>query len=149
MATRAQFRQLSFSRLKAGKILLREGDYDGSVYIVGYSLELALKAVICKRLNFPHYPDVGSSTTPMDVANIFRTHDLDILLTLSGMSNDISLVSTNTRLFQNWSDLTKWKPSLRYEPLGTYSLVDAQRMIEALEETPNGVLTWIRSKRKW
>jgi len=149
MADRIQLKKLSVSRLKAAKILLRESDFDGAVYIVGYVLELALKAAICKRLNLSNYPDKGSPTVKNEVADIFRTHDFGILSTFAGLSNDLSLATASSRLLQNWSDLTSWKPGSRYEPLGTYTRNDAERLIEALEESPDGILTWIRRKRKW
>lgn len=149
MANRIQLRNLAIARLKAAKILMREGDYDGAVYIVGYVLELALKAAICKRLNFSSYPDKGSTLIKNEVVDIFKTHDFGILSTLAGLSNELNLASASARLLQNWSDLTTWKPASRYEPLGTYSKLEAERMIEALEEKPDGILTWIRKKRKW
>ena len=149
MADRKQLKELAHARLKAAKILMNKHDYDGAVYIVGYVLELALKAAICKRLNFQEYPDQGSSTVKDEVANIFRTHDFGILLTLAGLSADLSLATASSRLLQNWSDLTTWKSSSRYEPIGTYKATDAQRMVEALEEKPDGMLTWLKGKKKW
>ncbi len=149
MADKAQLKKLAISRLRAAKILLNKGDPDGAYYIAGYVLELALKAVICKNLNLPNYPDTGNKTTPRDVSEIFRTHNHDILLTLSGLASELSLSNAPTRLFENWSELTAWKPGERYEPVGSHNPAQVQRMIDALEEKPYGVLIWIRSKRKW
>ena len=149
MANRKQLKVLAHARLKAAKTLMDKRDYDGAVYIVGYVLELALKAAICKRLNLQEYPDQGSPTIKNEIAEIFRTHDLGILLMLAGLSSDLSLATASARLLQNWSDLTTWKSSSRYEPIGTYNLAEAQRMIEALEERPDGILTWLKGKKKW
>ena len=143
MANREELRKLSKARLKAAKLLYDKEDFDCAVYLVGYVVEFALKAAICKRLNLGDYPDSGAHE------KIFKTHHFDRLLTLSGMSDIISL-SGPRKLWENWSELTQeWRPDVRYEPIGTYSQQEIERKFEALEERPHGFLTWIKRYRKW
>lgn len=142
MLTRNQLKNSAISKLKSVKILINAGDYDTAVYLSGYVVEYALKAVVCKRLCLDSYPDDGN------MQSVFRSHDFDRLLTLSGLSKEIS-VSGDPKLFQNWSDLYTWNPSIRYNPVGTYVKIEAERKIEALEEKPNGLLSYIIRKRKW
>jgi len=144
MANHQQLREISKARLRTAEILLDNFDFDGAVYIMGYALECALKAVICKNLNLLNYPDKGSK----DIENIFKTHKFDILLILSGMENDFSLKSPKKR-YENWSELTKWTTDIRYEPVGTRTATEAKRMYNALVEKPHGVITWIKRHRKW
>lgn len=145
MANCKELREIAKSRLKASEILMKHNDYDGAAYIMGYALECGLKAVICKRLNLSQYPDKNGNK---DKESIFKTHNLDILLTLSGLENDFSLTSP-ARRSENWSDATKWTTDLRYAPIGTRKKLDVQRMHQALTELPDGVLTWITKHRKW
>ena len=111
-----------------------------------YVLECALKAAICKTLRLRNYPD-KSGFDKRD--NIFKTHNFDILLTLSGMEKDFSLRSASKKRYQNWSEATKYKVDVRYEPIGSRSLSEAKRMYKALTEKPNGVISWIAKHRKW
>ena len=145
MANHQELRDISKARLRTAKILLDNSDFDGAIYMMGYVLECALKAIICKRLNLPSYPDKGGSK---DIENIFKTHKFDILLTLSGMENDFSLKSPKRR-YENWSELTKWSTDIRYEPVGTRTRAEAERMYNALVGKPHGIITWIKRHRKW
>ncbi len=42
-----------------------------------------------------------------------------------------------------------WQMPMQYEPLGMFSEADAHRMHEALMHKQFGVVSWIRSNRKW
>jgi HEPN domain-containing protein len=146
MANGKELKQISISRLKAAKILIENKDYDGAVYIMGYALECALKSAICKLLNLSSYPDKGGSR---DIENIFKTHRFDVLLILSGMSNDFNL-NTAPRRYENWSELTKkWSTEIRYEPIGSRTETEASRMYLALLEKEHGIITWINKEKKW
>lgn len=142
MADRQHFRELAKARLKTVKILFENNEYDTAAYLIGYVVELALKATICNRLNLEEYPETGED------AQMFKTHRFDRLLMLSGMSNKIN-INGEPKLFENWSELTEWRPDVRYLPLGTYTKDDVERKIKALEEDPYGLLTWIKKRRKW
>lgn len=146
MANHKELKAIAKSRLRASRILLAHMDFDGAVYMMGYALECCLKAIICKRLNLAQYPDKNVST---DKNNIFKTHKFDILLTLSGLENDFSLSTAPPRRSENWSLVTRWKPEIRYEPIGSRSEEDTKRMYEALVEDPDGIITWINKRRKW
>ncbi|MDG6028095.1 MAG: HEPN domain-containing protein [Candidatus Brocadia sp.] len=41
------------------KALFDKGLYDGSCYLAGYVIELALKARVCKILDMTDYPESG------------------------------------------------------------------------------------------
>jgi hypothetical protein len=144
MATGSELKDIAKKRLDASEILLKEKDYDGCVYLMGYVLECALKSVICKTLNLKEYPEKDGSGP---LVNVFRTHILQDLLRLSGLEADLQL--TSGRRYENWSELTKWNTNVRYQPIGTWDEKQAVRMLNALVEKPDGLITFIECEKKW
>jgi len=82
-------RQAARARIKDAEVLLTAKRYDGAAYICGYALELGLKARICRTLKWSGYP-----STNKEFANYrsFKTHDLDVLLHLSGIEEKIKTI---------------------------------------------------------
>lgn len=109
------------ARLRDAEILMKSKRYDGSIYLCGYSIELALKSRICKTLNWTAYPPRGQFSG----FESFKTHNLDILLSLSGMENKIK-----KNFLVEWSLITSWNPELRYKPIGSANKKDASDMID-------------------
>jgi HEPN domain-containing protein len=136
MATRKQLKDLALLRLREADALFGCGLYDGARYLSGYVIELALKARICRVLDVQEYPDTG------ELRRVYATHDLDQLLKLAGLSRKLSFA--NEALFTNWSIATLWKPERRYDVAGTASRGDVEDILKAIQDKPDGVLTWIR-----
>lgn len=118
-----ELRNIARARLKDADALLASRRYDGAIYLCGYAVELVLKARICSALKWQGYP---STTSEFKDYQSFRTHDLDVLLHLSGREQNIKLNS-----FAEWSSVAQWNPSARYQPVGTAKRTDAQLMILA------------------
>jgi len=116
-------RKIAQARLKDADILLASRRYDGAIYLCGYAIELALKARICQTLKWPGYP---STTGEFRDYQSFRTHDLDVLLHLTGREQKIK-----TNYFAEWSAVARWNPAARYQPIGTARNADAQLMISS------------------
>ncbi|HUP61998.1 MAG TPA: HEPN domain-containing protein [Thermoanaerobaculia bacterium] len=135
MATRNQLKDLALLRRHEAQVLFDAQLYDGARYLAGYVLELALKARICRILDFQEYPDSG------EFRRLYATHDLDLLLKLSGLSRKPSL--QEKALFDSWSTAALWKPERRYDVPGTAKREDVRDILAAVEE----VLRWI--KRHW
>jgi HEPN domain-containing protein len=135
MATRNQLKNLALLRRREAQVLFEAGLYDGARYLAGYVLELALKARICRILDFEEYPDTG------DFRRLYATHDLDQLLKLSGLSRKLSL--QEGALFDSWSTAALWKPERRYDVPGSSTLADVRDILIAIDK----VLGWI--KRYW
>lgn len=72
---------IAWARLREAEQLLRAGEYDGGVYLCGYAVELELKACICGTLKWHGYPGTRSEFRGYQS---FQTHDLRVLLRLSG-----------------------------------------------------------------
>jgi hypothetical protein len=131
MIPRNELRKIGRSRLKDAEILYNNQRYDSAVYLCGYALELFLKARICRHLKWVGYP---STRSEFQNYQSFRTHDLNVLLNLSGLRNKI-----NERYFTEWSDVITWNPEIRYEAAGMVTQSDSAVMI-ASTRTLLGVL---------
>jgi hypothetical protein len=96
------------------------------VYLCGYAVEIGLKARICRTLKWTAFP---SSNTEFQGYGSFRTHDLDVLLRLSGRESSIK-----TKHLTAWSAVAMWDPEARYLPIGSASAADANAMLRSARE---------------
>jgi hypothetical protein len=118
--------KIAEARLDDAKALLAANRYDGAIYLCGYAVELALKARICRVLNWPDFPRTGGEFQPY---KSFQTHELDVLLRLSGQESRIK-----QQYFGVWNIVALWKSESRYNIVGTAQTSDAQAMIQAVEQ---------------
>ncbi len=117
MMERKELKKIAWARLKDAEVLFNARRYDGAVYLCGYAVELALKNRICKTLKWEKYP-VSKKL------NNFKTHDLALLLQLSGIEKKI-----NTTLLTEWSVVSAWNSELRYQNIGSITRDEARLMI--------------------
>jgi HEPN domain-containing protein len=110
------------ARIEDARILYEASRYEGSVYLCGYAIELGLKARICRTLQWDEYPTTGKY-------KMFKTHDLDVLLHLSGCEDKIKL-----KHMADWSIVAQWNPEARYNPIGNVKDSDAKDMLESTKE---------------
>jgi HEPN domain-containing protein len=135
---RKQLQQLARLRLREAEALYNAGLYDGSVYLAGYAVELALKARICRLLDLINYP--------LELGQAFKIHDLEQLKKLAGLTAQVDPIR-NKDLFDNWSKAVVWDPEQRYEAPGRYNAGTAKMVLDSIREKPNGVLAWL--SKKW
>ena len=121
----ANLKAIARARLADTDALLKAGRFDGSSYLCGYVVEMALKARICKTLKWPGFPDKRSE---FEGLQSFKTHDLDVLLRLSGREQ-----YTKANLFPEWTIVSQWNPEARYQAVGTVAAATAQNMISAAQ----------------
>jgi hypothetical protein len=139
MLTRTDLQQICLSRLEEAKILLAAGKPDAAAYIIGYVMETAFKARICKILDVD-YPDTS------EVGRVFKTHKYSELILLAGLQKEIdSKKTTSVKFKTNWSIVEFWNEAKRYEPIGSNSTAYVTTIITALEDPTDGILTWIKS----
>lgn len=126
MLPTSDLRLIAEARLEDAKALVAASRYDGAVYLGGYAVEIALKIRICKTLNWIDYP-----MTRGEFQNYgsFRTHDLDVLLHLSGVETDIKL-----KFLADWSTVTQWNPELRYKSIGSATRASAAELVQSAEK---------------
>lgn len=123
MISRTGLREIARARITDAEVLAGSKRYDGAVYLCGYAIELWLKARICRTLSWPGYP---FSNKEFEKYQSFRTHDLDVLLHLSGIESKVK-----SSFMAEWSAVAKWDPNARYNPVGAANAADATQMIQA------------------
>lgn len=123
MLDRSELKKIARARVKDSEILFGERRYDGAIYLCGYAVEIALKARVCMTLGWPGYP---STRSEFQKYQTFRTHDLDVLLSLSGLEAKIK-----KNFLVEWSVVATWDPEIRYKSIGSVTEREAELMIES------------------
>lgn len=123
MISQKDLRKIVKAHFKDSEILFQYKRYNGSIYLCGYAVEIALKLKITKTLRWPEFPE-----TSKEFSNFtsFKTHNLDVLLQLSGKEKDIK-----GSYFADWSIIAQWDPEVRYKSVGNAKKSDAQQMISS------------------
>jgi hypothetical protein len=143
--TRQEFKKIATLRLKEAESLWAQEHYDGACYLAGYCLEMALKAVICRRMEKDDFFDILKSES----VRSFKIHNLAELVILAGLQKkyeDLRAIDPDFRA--NWSFITdhiRWSEQLRYTTGFTKS--DAEGMLKAINDPQNGILKWL--KKYW
>jgi HEPN domain-containing protein len=120
---RNELRRIARARLADAEALFQAGRYDGAAYLGGYVVEMALKARICRTLNWLEFPE---SRSEFEGLTSLRTHDLNVLLRLSNRE----VIIRGTRLAE-WTIMETWSPEYRYFPVGTTGIAEARTMLDA------------------
>lgn len=118
--------RIAQARLEDAKVLLAAGRYDGAAYLCGYAVEVGLKGRICRILNWTDFPTTGGE---FQAYKSFQTHELDVLLRLSGQEARIK-----QQHFELWNVVALWKVESRYNVIGSIQRSDAEAMIQAAEQ---------------
>lgn len=124
MLNRRALMNLANARVKDSLALFRGRRYHGAMYLCGYAIEYVLKARIAKVWGWPEYPPGGKGDF-----RSFITHDLDLLLKLCGQERRIK-----RKYLSQWSVVSRWKPEMRYDPVGSVKRRRAWEMIQAVQK---------------
>jgi len=128
-------KKISRTRIRDAKILLNNGSYDSALYLCGYSIEVALKAIICKNLNIGGLESashVPSTKQDFEIISKLKTHNTEDLLAL--VPSTISL-EIKSKKFADWSTVQKWNPEMRYAPIqGRKIKAESINVIQATEK---------------
>lgn len=135
---RTLFRKISRQRVNEARSLLDAGYWPGAYYLIGYSVECALKACVSKQVKRYDFPD-------KKLANEAFTHNLEKLVRVAGLTPAFAKDrKSNPNLELNWAVAKDWNESSRYEI--TITEAQARDMLSACTGR-NGILPWI--KRRW
>lgn len=123
MISKQDLKEIAKNKFESSKILFKSKKYDTSLYLIGYSIELALKYKICKilKLNngFPETKnefDIYISNNDNDLGGVItnlkeiRNHNLQKLLFYSGQE-----FSIKSQFLDEWTHISYWNPELRYK----------------------------------
>ena len=131
--------KLVYIRISEAKSLLESQKYQGAYYLLGYSLECALKACIAKQVNQYDFPN-------KQLANQSHTHKLNDLLAVAGLKQKLSSKEgkdVNFRL--NWAVAKDWSETSRYEC--NVAETKANDLFNAVTDDKSGILVWL--KKYW
>jgi hypothetical protein len=99
-----------------------------------YALEIRLKTIICKELKLTRLP------------RVCKTHDLSDLVIFTGRWEELD-DPANLAIRQNWDLLADFSKARlndqRYLPRGLLDTRDQERLMAALDDPQDGVLTWL------
>jgi HEPN domain-containing protein len=108
---RKDLQALAQARLLDAQILYKYKRYDAAYYLAGYAVECALKACLAKKTKRHDFPDKKNT----DKAH---THDLQALLSLSGVGEKLNEFQDDPALGKQWSIVTQWNETSRYHRSG-------------------------------
>lgn len=135
---RNDLQRLTRLRISESKFLLDNDHFPGAYYLLGYSVECALKACIAKQIRRHDFPDLG-------LVRSSYSHDLEKLLQLSGLDRDFQTARQgNPALELNWSIAKDWSVESRYE--WNISEQTVRDFFQAVGTRTNGVLPWLRAR---
>lgn len=119
------------------KLLFDASRFPGAYYLVGYSVECALKACIAKQIQAHDFPD-------KKVVQNSYTHDLQQLLSLSGVKHLFDAnVKVNKAFEVNWTTVKDWTEESRYD--NSITQIRAKDLLNAVTDQTSGVLTWLKT----
>ena len=128
MISTADLRSTAREYLRAAKLLRTRRSYDASVYLCGYAVEIALKARVCKALKWvTGFPETNAEFH--EKGQLLKTHNLRMLLEYTTLKGVVNL-----RFLKEWSEVIAWSPEQRYNPVGTKTVADTDRMIAATQK---------------
>jgi HEPN domain-containing protein len=131
---RLQLQRLSELRLRDAEVLLEGQRWDAAYYLLGYSVECALKACVAKQFRADDVPD-------RKLVNSFYTHELDKLLDIAELQMDMEREArTDSDFAINWATVKDWNETVRYDENRTG--VDAWEMYDAVKR----VLQWLKTR---
>jgi hypothetical protein len=119
----ADLKSIARARLRDSKVLLTGKRLDGAVYLCGYAVEIGLKARICRTLKWSEFPDTAAEFKGLQS---IKTHDLEILLKLSGVEGRIK-----NKHMAEWSEVLDWNPETRYQTSGGFTEQRARDIVSA------------------
>lgn len=135
---RLDFQRLSKLRVQEARALLAAGCFQGAYYLVGYSVECALKSCVAKQVRRHEFPD-------KKLAAEVHTHDLEKLIRVAGLTRPFDDArSANRALELNWAIVKDWSEEARY--YDGISEKQARDLYSACAGR-NGVTPWI--KKRW
>lgn len=134
---RQDLKNLSRLRAREAKVLLDAGNFAGSYYLMGYSIECAVKAAIAKQIKRYDFPN-------KKLANDSFSHDLKALMQAAGIWAAFETAMRGApSLGVNWAVVKDWNESSRY--VLSISEVQARDLHSACTARTHGLLAWLKN----
>lgn len=105
-----------------------------NIYKYGLTTPKDLKELSIERLN----------SLQVLYDNTYKSHKLNDLLELCGLTQNLEEEKTNSDFYTAWSIISNWNVAIRYRCTGNNASDGAESCIKCLKE--GGVFDWIQSK---
>lgn len=140
MKLKAEIESLAACKLEEAQSLFDSGHYDAAYYLGGYAVELLLKARVCKLVGRDDFYDEGWMKSNIKYPQTFRTHDLGVLLILSGLGNFLANENRTVPKYvkKSWILVSNWNADSRY--LTGKTRADVEKFLLSIKN----ITTWIR-----
>jgi hypothetical protein len=124
-------------RLLDAQALLGGSRWAAAYYLAGYAVECGLKACVLALVERR-----GVIFDDPKFAGAVRTHRLPDLVRLADLEQLFGIARGGNRdLEDNWLIVGGWSEESRYQ---WHNQQEAEQLYEAITNSPNGVLQWIR-----
>jgi hypothetical protein len=147
MESPKEIQDIAEERLNEAFILSDNGKFDGAFYLLGYAVELELKAKICELLNIPNLFSEQDSSRIQEkgfsrIRKVFKTHNLMHLLFLCGLKGEYDVAKGKEKeIFIAHSSLFEvWSENYRYKSVGSCEPKNVKELLEVIKR----VMLWIR-----
>jgi HEPN domain len=132
---RDTLRSIAQAKLDDAELLIQNKRFSNGYYLVGYAIEVGLKACIARQFVADVIPD-------RKYVDAIYTHQLDDLVKLAGLSQELANKQHLEANFgANWALVAQWRESTRYEEIDQAT---AEDMMRAVIDARSGVFEWIK-----
>lgn len=132
---RTDLQKIAQTKLKDALLLLDHHRYSNAYYLVGYAVEIGIKACIARQI-------APETIPPKSFVDKIFQHRLPELIGLAGLKSELkSEQDRDTSFAASWNLVCQWSPEIRYENVDSYT---AQLMVNAVNDETSGVMQWIR-----
>jgi len=133
---RNELKQLASDRIEDSRILLENRRWSAGYYLIGYAVEIALKACMLKFVE-----ETGVIFADKRFAEKCWTHKFDDLLKQANLEPQYRKERDANAAFASfWSIASLWTESCRYDQK---SEADARALYDAITNDSDGVFKWI------
>ncbi|HTE29279.1 MAG TPA: hypothetical protein VK666_02820 [Chryseolinea sp.] len=129
--------KIADSKLDAAECLLLNDFIDDAYYLGGYTIELLLKARVCKILGIDNFFE-DSFLSKLKNHQAYKIHDLRQLLIFSGLYIAHGHESQDPTFKANWSVILNWNEGHRYM-IGK-TVTEVKNFLISVKE----IATWIK-----
>lgn len=143
----ADIKTLASEKFKDAECLFANSRFDAAYYFAGYTVELLLKAKVCKNLgieDFFDFDNPGKKKIKNDgnLYRPFRVHDLEQLLVLSGVYTEFeNELASNNNLKTAWSLIEQWNENTRY--LTGKTQTDVKDLLTSIKKFEEWILKYL------
>ena len=147
MNCHADIKSLATDRYNDAECLLNNSRFDAAYYIAGYTVELLIKAKVCKTLGIEDFfdfenPQKTKLKNSDSIYRPFKVHDLEQLLVLSGIYTEfVEAIKNEIPLKAAWSVIKNWNENARYLTGKTEN--DAKDLLTSIKQFSEWILNYL------